>query len=62
MEPSSSQEVDHAARPLSGPSESLGHRETGGKGGGFDLGSRCGREKESHDQGGSPSFRGPLVG
>jgi len=37
------------------------NREMGGKGSGYDLCSRCGREKKSYE-GGNPSFKGPLVG
>jgi hypothetical protein len=37
------------------------NREMGGKGGTYDLCTRCGREKKSYD-GSNPSFKGPLVG
>ena len=36
------------------------NREMGGKGAGFDLCSRCGREKKAYDEGGNPGFKGLL--
>ena len=37
------------------------NHEMGGKNSGYDLCSRCGREKKSYE-GGNPSFKGPLIG
>ena len=37
-------------------------REKSGPGGGYDMCSRCGREKKSYEGGGNPSFKGPLIG
>lgn len=37
------------------------NNEMGGKNSGYDLCSRCGREKKSYE-GGNPSFKGPLIG
>jgi hypothetical protein len=38
------------------------NRETSGSGGGYDLCSRCGREKKSYEERGNPSFGGSLPG
>lgn len=38
------------------------NRETSGAGGGYDLCSRCGREKKSYEERGNPSFGGSLPG
>ena len=38
------------------------NREVSGRSGAYDLCSRCGREKKSYEEGGNPSFKGPLVG
>lgn len=38
------------------------NREKSGPGGGYDLCSRCGRERKSYEGGGNPSFKGPLIG
>lgn len=38
------------------------NREKSGKGGGYDLCSRCSREKKSYEGTGNPSFKGPLIG
>lgn len=37
------------------------NREVSGAGGGYDLCSRCGREKKSYE-GGNPSFKRPFMG
>ncbi|WP_377639802.1 hypothetical protein [Oryzobacter terrae] len=37
------------------------NREVPGRGGGYDLRSRCGRERQGYDEGGNPSFSGPLI-
>ena len=36
--------------------------EVGGRGGGYQLCARCGRERKSYDEGGNPAFKGPLLG
>lgn len=38
------------------------NREFSGRGGTFDLCARCGRERKNYDEGGNPSFKGPLIG
>lgn len=37
------------------------NHEMGGRAAGFDLCSRCGKERASYDKG-NPSFKGPLIG
>lgn len=35
------------------------NRQIGGTGGGYDLCSRCGREKDTFEEGRTPDFKGP---
>ena len=37
------------------------NRQIGGAGGGYDLCSRCGREKDTFEEGRTPYFNGPAI-